>query len=369
MKIEYTAIPTDFDGKRCYVHARGAFRADGFGLMTMQKLELSGSDLFYGIEFMTTEDFGASFSAPRSSSGLARRYFEDGTSEVMCDATPFYHKGTGKFILVGHLATYEGNRGVEKRKSTAYAVFDETKGDFSAFRMIRMPENESERYFCCGSGCSQIWENENGELLIPFYFRTAESDGHYSVAVMRCTFDGEEVKPLEIGNDITVDAVRGLYEPSITKFGREYLVALRNDVTGYVAKSRDGVHIEKPVPLCFDDGENVGNYNTQQHWLSGGGSPWLVYTRRAENNGHVFRHRAPLFIAKFDPETMRIIRHTERIAVPERGARLGNFGCQSYSDKRGFVFAAEWMQGDNGVEGCAKHGSDNSIFLSTVDFD
>ena len=129
------------------------------------------------------------------------------------------------------------------------------------------------------------------------------------------------------------------------------------------------MHFEEPRPLCFDNGENLGNYNTQQHWLTGGGRLYLVYTRKAENNGHMFRHRAPLFIAEFDPESMTVIRSTERIAVPERGARLGNFGCCSFSDERGYIFAAEWMQNDpHGWEVCAARGSDNSIFVATVDF-
>jgi len=67
---------------------------------------------------------------------------------------------------------------------------------------------------------------------------------------------------------------------------------------------------------------------------------------------------------------MCVIRSTERIAVPERGARLGNFGCQSYSNDVGYVFAAEWMQSIHGGtwEACAKYGSDNSIFISKVNF-
>ena len=99
----------------------------------------------------------------------------------------------------------------------------------------------------------------------------------------------------------------------------------------------------------------------------------MVYTRRGADNDHVFRHRAPLFIAEFDTERMCLIRDTERIAVPERGARLGNFGCQSNSDgKSGFVFASEWMQTLDPTpfdwSKCAAHGSDNSIFVSKITF-
>ena len=377
MKIDIMRIPTDFRGERCYVHARGVLLPSGFGLITTQKLELSGCDAFYGIEMMKSSDLGKSFSSPVPSSGLARRTRPDGLDEVMCDATPCYHERTGKIILVGHIAIYEKGNVQTKtpiRKSTAYAVYDEEIGDFSPFKMIEMPNIDGDIYFASGSGCSQIHECESGELLIPFYFRSYEnsqnkSSPHFSAAVMRCSFDGEEIRLIEIGRSLVTDVPRGFGEPSITKFGDEYFLALRNDVKGYAAKSRDGINYGKPFELCFDDGESLGNYNTQQHWLTSGDRLWLVYTRRAENNSHVFRHRAPLFIAEFDPATMRVIRSTEQIAVPERGARLGNFGCQSYSNEVGYVFASEWMQGDLGLEGCMKYGSDNSIFVSKIIFE
>ena len=369
MRTELAKISTNFNGTQCYVHARGVFKENGFGIITMQKLELSGCDHFHGIEFITTNDFGKNFSEPKSSEGLKRRYFPEGKSEVMCDATPFYHKKTGKIILIGHLATYIGDKGDPKQKSTTYAIFDEETGDFTPVSTIEIPDENSEKYYIVGSGCSQIYETESGELLIPIYFRSLDSDLHFYVAIMRCSFDAEKITLLEIGNDITTKEPRGFCEPSIIKFNNEYYIALRNDVSGYIAKSYDGIHIEEPIKLCFDDGEDLGNYNTQQHWIAGGNKLWLVYTRRTENNEHVFRHRAPLFMAELEPNTMRILRSTERIVVPERGARLGNFGCQSYNDEIGYVFASEWMQGDNGLEGCQKYGSDNSIFITKLLFE
>ena len=346
----------------------------GFGLITTQKLELSGCDVFYGIEIMETHDGGESFSSPRPSAGLVRRYLPDKTSVVMCDATPVYHKKTGKIILTGHVAYYGEDNALyrePRERSAAYAVYDEKKGDFTPFEMIEIPPELSDTYFSGGAGCAQIYECESGELLIPIYFRTRENasdvkNPNFSAAVMRCSFDGEKIKLLEVGNVLSTEVPRGLCEPSIARFGDEYFLTIRNDETGFVTKGRDGIHFDAPTELCFDDGEPLGNYNTQQHFLTGGGKLWLVYTRRAENNNHVFRHRAPLFIAELDPGTMRVIRSTEMIAVPERGARLGNFGCQSYSDDLGYVFASEWMQGDFGLEGCTKHGSDNSIFVSKI---
>lgn len=221
--------------------------------------------------------------------------------------------------------------------------------------------------------CSQILELDNGELLIPIYYKSYETEcipnSCASVVVLRCSFDGDTIQVLEIGTPMNLNVPRGLDEPSIIQYNNEYFLTLRNDVTGYVTKSADGLTFEPLTELHFDNGENLGNYNTQQHWLTGGGKLWLVYTRRDISNRHIFRSRAPLFIAEFDPQNMCVIRNTEQIAVPERGARLGNFGCQSYSEETGFIFAAEWMQNDPyGWDKCAQYGSDNSIFITKIHF-
>ena len=376
MNIEKRIIKTSFDGKRCYVHARGLLLPTDFLIMTMQKLELSGDDVFYGLEMMKSTDGGKTFSAPAVCKNLVRRYEENGTSSVMCDATPFYHKKTGKIILTGQSARYSPENGLEpspRKRNTLYAIYNEALGDFDSWNVLEMPETSDDAFFSSGSGSGQILELSSGEVLIPIYYKSLAvekaSNGCYTAAVLRCAFDGEKISVLEVGDAITVDTPRGLYEPSVIEYKGEYFLALRNDVTGFVAKSRDGLHFDKPVELKFDSGENLGNYNTQQHWITGGGKLWLVYTRRAENNGHVFRHRAPLFIAEFCPERMCIIRDTEEIAVPERGARLGNFGCQSYSENEAYVFASEWMQNyPYGWEKCAEYGSDNSIFVCKINF-
>lgn len=375
MNIELTRLHPKFNGERCYVHARGLVMPSGFGLLTTQKLELSGCDVFYGLEMTKTHDGGRTFSEIAPCKNLTRTYLPDGTSYAMCDATPFYHKKTGKIILTGHMAMYGKDNSLlsgARPRSTMYAVYDEESGDFEPYRAIEMPD-AADTYFSCGAGCTQILELPSGELLIPIYYndyKNACDPWHScsSVAVLRCSFDGHEIKLLEIGNALTVDIPRGLGEPSIVFYNGEYLLALRNDETGYVAKSTDGLHYGEVKPLCFDHEIPLGNYNTQQHWLTGGGKLWLVYTRRAGNNDHITRHRAPLFIGEFDPSAMCVIRSTERIVVPERGARLGNFGCQSYSNEVGYVYAAEWMQGPRGTEGCMKYGSDNTIFVAKIDF-
>ena len=376
MKINVNKISTGFNGEYCYTHARGTVLPSGDIFITTQPLLLSGVDVFYGMEQLTVDGKAFTASAITKCEKLIRRpYGENGTLAI-CDCTPLYHAPTGKTLLLGHSVIYgTDNRLVARTpRHTVYAVFDEKKGDFGDFTLLPMDENA---YYSAGNGSGQSYVEEDGTILIPFDFKSRADveSGAYctSACVMRCAFDGEKLSVLEIGKPLTLAIPRGLCEPSVTKYGDEYFMCLRNDLDGYLAKGKDGLRYDLFVPLCFDDGESVGNYCTQQHFIKGGGRLWLVYTRRGADNDHVFRHRAPLFIAEVDTKTLRLIRASERVVVPNRGARLGNFGCCQAGDNRAFVVVSEWMQ--QGVadgeawKTCMQYGSDNSIFVSEILFD
>jgi hypothetical protein len=90
---------------------------------------------------------------------------------------------------------------------------------------------------------------------------------------------------------------------------------MRADHSAFVARSDDGLRFELFIEWKFDDGQVLGSYNTQQHWLTHNDTLYLIYTRRGANNDHVMRHRAPLFIAEVDPVRLCVRRATERILV------------------------------------------------------
>jgi len=123
-----------------------------------------------------------------------------------------------------------------------------------------------------------------------------------------------------------------------------------------VTAGDDGLHFDEPRRWTFDDGADLGNYNTQQHWVTHGDDLYLVYTRRGANNDHIVRHRAPLFIAQVDKDRL-----------------LGNFGVTKISEHETWVTAAEWMQGKlpdwKNPLNCERYGSDNSIFVARILFD
>ena len=58
-------------------------------------------------------------------------------------------------------------------------------------------------------------------------------------------------------------------------------------------------------------------------WIAHTGALYLIYTRRGAANDHVFRHRAPIFIAQVDPDRLCVQRATEQVLMPESGLDLG----------------------------------------------
>jgi hypothetical protein len=46
-------------------------------------------------------------------------------------------------------------------------------------------------------------------------------------------------------------------------------------------------------------------------------------------------------MARVDPATLRVLRATERIVVPERGADLGNFGAAAVSATEAWITVSE----------------------------
>lgn len=369
MNITTRILRQGYDGKRCLVHARMCASPEKM-LATAQYLDVTGSDLFSGIQMSQSADGGRSWGAFIPQEGLAPRRQPDGTILTGCDATPLYHKKTGRILLLGHTAVYRPDStsplpADDVGRNTFYSVLEGNA--FRPMELLPMPAG----YENCGNGSGQSLELDSGELLIPVYFSKtlpscsqAGQDGRapsfYACAVMRCAFDGDQLSLLSVGNALTMESGRGLYEPSLVCWGGYYWMTMRSDGEGYFARSTDGLHYGPPQVWRWDDGSILPTYNTQQHWMVCADALYLVYTRRGAGNDHVFRHRAPLFTARV--EKLRLVRSSEQVVVPERGARLGNFGVCPLPDGRAAVMAAEWMQ----PAGCERYGSNNAVYLSFV---
>jgi hypothetical protein len=280
---------------------------------------------------------------------------------AVSDFWPAWHAPSKTLIGTGHTVVYTPDWKVTnpRPRHTSYSFYNTTTGTWNDWKKLQMPDEE--KFYNSGAGCAQRFDLENGSILLPVSFKPSGKNSR--VAVCKCRVDGEKLIYTEHGTELEInDNSRGLGEPSLTRFGGQFFMTIRNDNRGFVARSNDGLHFEKYVPWMFDDGSELGSYNTQQHWVTHSDALFLVYTRRGAGNDHVFRHRAPLFMAQVDPEKLCVVRETEQILVPERGARLGNFGVTEISEKETWVTVSEWMQ----PEGVEKYGSDGSVFVARI---
>ena len=344
-KIRLDVLRSGCDGETCWVHARaGAVPGSPPSVvLTMQRLLLAGSDVFFALNEMRSDDLGKTWTGPvEHGQSLGRRTESDGATVVPCDFWPKWHARSGRLLGTGQTARYRNNKLIDNRKrETCYSVYDPAARSWTPWTALDMPDDP--KFYSAGAGCVQRVDLPGGDILLPIYFR-GSGEKFTRVSVLRCSFDGARLAMIEQGNQLAVDADRGLAEPSLARFGGRFYLTLRHDRAGYVATSQDGLHFGPVQTWRWDDGTDLGNYNTQQHWVTRADGLFLVYTRKGAGNDHVFRHRAPLFIAQVDPEKLCVIRATERILVPERGARLGNFGVTDVSDRETWVTVTEWMQ-------------------------
>jgi len=370
--LELQTVTSGYDGKKCWVHARagaippgapGNAGATPLVVMTMQSLRVERSDVFSGLWDLRSADLGRTWSKPVEQPGLRRVSPRAGVDVVACDFWPTWHAASGKLLGTGGTFAYstanDEDHLDEEPGFTSYSVYDPAKQTWADWRRMKMPDDP--KFGFSRAGCSQRVDLSNGEILLPVYFRTLKGK-KYTATIARCRFDGETLTYIEHGDELTVPIKRGFAEPSLAKVGDRFYLTLRNDERGYVTSGTDGLHFDPPRPWKFDDGADLGSYNTQAHWAQHGEKLYLVYTRKGAKNDHVFRHRAPLFMAEVDREQLVVRRATEQVLIPERGAGLGNFGVTQVSPDETWVIATEWMQPKTAVD----HGSDNSVYVAKV---
>ncbi|MEO8131957.1 MAG: exo-alpha-sialidase, partial [Bryobacteraceae bacterium] len=308
---------------------------------------------------------------------LGRRKETGGLEAAITALVPAWHAKSGKLLATGSVIRYRGDKyaGTKAPRETGYSVYDPDARTWTPWLTLEMPGGR--KFFNAGADSCQRVDLPNGEILLPVYYIPEGGDpkaypvfreNGWAIAdnafatVVRCSFDGSKLRYLAHGDELRVEFQRGLDEPSLTRFRNRYYLTLRNDANGFVTSGSDGLHFGPLKPWTWDDGSDLGNYNTQQHWVTHSDGLFLVYTRRGAKNDHVFRHRAPLFMAQVDPEKMCVIRQTERVLVPERGARLGNFGVVNVNSLETWVVVSEYMQ----PLGCERHGSDNSVYAARI---
>jgi hypothetical protein len=111
--IRLDTISTGFDYKSCWVHPRaGAIPGSPPEVvLTMQKAMLVGSDIFFALNEMRTDDLGGTWSAPvEHAATLGRREEPGGIVVAASDFWPKWHAKSGKLLGIGHTVRYQNDK-------------------------------------------------------------------------------------------------------------------------------------------------------------------------------------------------------------------------------------------------------------------
>lgn len=322
--------------------------------------QLTGCDM--GPHHYTwTQDGGQHWSNPAESQALQVNALPDDLFEKPW-LSPFYHAASDTVLMIGrtcfsqdllptpqikgemHAIWHPRSRNRHLPHDFIYSRWEPKRQDFVPWQRLTWQHlfDQPDTLTLITSDVCQRVEQPDGTILCPATVTGADKAGQ--AVVLRLAWNGGTLAAVERGNVLSCGDVRGFHEPSLVRFADRYYLTLRNDLRGYVATSPDGLHFADPQPWLFDDGEELGSYNTQQHWLVFGDTLHLVYTRRSEANNGVVRSRAPLYMAEVDPERCRVIRASERIVIPENGARMGNFCTLNLTPDEAWVITGEWLQ-------------------------
>ncbi|MBC7856526.1 MAG: exo-alpha-sialidase [Pirellulaceae bacterium] len=368
--VQLDVVKQELDPGFCWFHPRvvsipgGTKDGRPLIMLTLQK-HLVADDHYSGLHVMTTVDLGKTWTGPMLPKELDWRKGDNGETIAVCDVTPAWHPQAKKVIAIGTQLRYSaaGGQLLDKPRSHefAYAVYDPATTAWTSWQTLAMPLGEGQRFNQVAPGCVQWLVKPDGTLLVPVYYQGAQG-GPYSVTVVHASWDGGKLKYLAHGDELQLHEVRGLCEPSLAFFQGKHFLTLRNDNRGYVTTSKDGLKYAPIRPWVFDDGQDLGSYNTQQHWVVHSRGLFLVYTRRGANNDHIARKRAPLFMAQVDPEKLHVLRRTEKELMPERGVMLGNFGAAAVDENETWVTDSEYITGGK----AHPRGANGSTFAARI---
>ena len=340
-----------------YLAAIPGLGQDGYpAVFLLTQKHLHVDDHYSNTHVLRTNDLGKTWSKPAAVPQL-KWLSEDGYDRAISGVVPNWHAGTGTLLATGASALHDRPNGFVDRAGATWIYYTSYDPKADRWREWQAFGTPGAGYHATAASSSQWLTQSDGTILLPVHLQK-EKGVPWAVTVYQCRFDGQRLDNVKTGNLLVRDQSRGIHEPSLTRYAGRYWLTIRSDDSAFVTTSEDGLSYEPLTEWKFDDGAVLGSYNTQQHWVTHSGGLFLVYTRRGAANDHIFRHRAPLFMARVDPDRKVVVRSTERVLLADRGVPMGNFGANNITPDETWVSVGENMwpyQGkpptDRGAEG------------------
>lgn len=362
--ISHDTLWQNRDGKsRTWFHPRACMfpgeNGEPVALMTLQ--EIAGSDYFGQVHWTVSADLGKTWSDPAPIAALGRDPVagrDDNLRAAVCDMVPQYHPQTGSVLALGHVVFYKGRYFAKNEQLSRYPVYvtRSKNGRWSQRKILQWDDPRGKHIY--SNNCGQRVILPNGDVQMSFTFGPQAK--HRMVAGVQSSFDGDKLRIRKVGPPLQHPHGRGLLEPSVTHFGKQFWMTVRaEDNRGYVSVSDDGLNWAAKKAWAWDDGTPLEMSTTQQHWLTHSDGLFLVYTRKDESNRNVIRWRSPLWVARVDVEKRCLIKASERVVLPlvgdgvqqpDKVALMGNFHVTNASENESWVTVGEWMP-RNGYRG------------------
>ncbi len=363
--IEKVTLKRGRTGKdETWFHPRACMVPGANGPMSLMTLQtIGGSDYFGPVHYMTSIDMGRTWSVPSEIPSLGRVRRDDGWDECVCDIVPEFHQPTNSVLAMGHSVCYRGTK-FEPAQPPRWPVYSVWKNGAWGIRR-KLAWDDPRGAFIYTNNCGQRVALPNGDITFVMSF--GSKNASRSAAGVHCSFDGSVLAIKAVGKEMKHAAGRGLLEPSLVRWRDRFFVTLRaEDNRGYVATSDDGLDFSDKQPLSWEDGEPLMMSSTQQHWLPHSEALFLVYTRRDSSNINVMRWRMPIYMAQVNPNTLRLVRETERVVLPLVGDGVnapddvpfsGNFHITNVTQDESWVTDGEMLP---------KHGYKGDLILARI---
>ena len=327
---------------------------DGRWMGTM--VTVSGSDFYGEPMFCFSADEGRSWSTPEPIPPFrARKLPGTEIMDAVGEGCPFTSPVDGTVFAFGCTVYYsqKGNVVWDKdvdqfslpRELGVYASWGPETG-WSERKVLPLPSAK----MSYRTSATQLAFTPDGKCLVPIYLAVKRGmwgphpSDIYGVTAPLYKQNGDIFELVSEGRVYTIDKSRGFMEPSAVRLADgSYAMTIRaEDDNMYVATSPDGVTWDDVRPWRWDDGTPLVTHTTQQHWVRIGDRTFLLFTMKTTENEHIFRFRAPLFIAEAIPQKALLIHDTLRTVFDRQQqngieALYGNFHCTQLDDNTAVV--------------------------------